>query len=138
MLLRDDPGLATFIRYVAQPVGQVYIRLLFMLVIPLVLPALALGVAGLGDLRRVGRIGMRTLAYTVVVSTIAVLLGLGLTNLLRPGDGMSEVARHVGRGGGAARGGPRAALFRSRAWTCSCRSCRETRSRRWPRATCWR
>jgi Na+/H+-dicarboxylate symporter len=93
MLLRDDPGLATFIRYVAQPVGQVYIRLLFMLVIPLVLPALALGIAGLGDLRRVGRIGMRTLAYTVVVSTIAVLLGLGLTNLLRPGDGMSEATR---------------------------------------------
>jgi len=93
VLLRDDPGLATFIRYVAQPVGQVYIRLLFMLVIPLVLPALALGIAGLGDLRRVGRIGMRTLAYTVVVSTIAVLLGLGLTNLLRPGDGMSEATR---------------------------------------------
>ncbi len=93
VLLREDPGLATFIRYVAQPVGQVYIRLLFMLVIPLVVPALALGVAGLGDLRHVGRIGLRTLLYTVAVSTIAVVLGLTLTNVLRPGDGMSEATR---------------------------------------------
>ncbi len=93
ILLQGDPGLANFIKYVAQPVGQVYIRLLFMLVIPLVVPALALGIAGLGDLRHVGRIGARTLAYTVVVSTIAVLLGLGLTNLLRPGDGMSAATK---------------------------------------------
>lgn len=89
ILLQGDPALANFIKYVAQPVGQVYIRLLFMLVIPLVVPALALGIAGLGDLRHVGRIGVRTLAYTVVVSTIAVVLGLTLTNVLRPGDGMS-------------------------------------------------
>jgi DAACS family dicarboxylate/amino acid:cation (Na+ or H+) symporter len=93
VLLAGDPGLATFVRYVAQPVGQVYIRLLFMLVIPLVVSALALGVAGLGGLRHVGRIGFRTLAYTVTVSTVAVLLGLGLTNLLRPGDGMSAETR---------------------------------------------
>ncbi len=93
VLLQGDPALAGFVKYVAQPMGQLYIRLLFMLVIPLVVPALALGIAGLGDLRHVGRIGVRTLAYTVAVSTIAVVLGLGLTNLLRPGDGMSADAK---------------------------------------------
>jgi len=92
-LFADSAGLATFITYVSHPVGQIFLRLLFMLVIPLIVSALALGVAGLGDLRSVGRVGIKTLAYTVVVSSIAVLLGIGLMNLLRPGEGMSEELR---------------------------------------------
>jgi DAACS family dicarboxylate/amino acid:cation (Na+ or H+) symporter len=89
----DSVTLQTFIRYITQPVGQVFLRLLFMLVIPLIISALALGVAGLGDLRSLGRIGFKTLAYTVAVSAIAVLLGIGLVNLLRPGEGMSDELR---------------------------------------------
>ena len=85
--------LAWFLRYVTAPVGQIFLRLLFMLVIPLIFSALALGVAGLGDLRSLGRIGLKTLAYTVVVSAIAVLLGVSLVNLLQPGDGMSPELR---------------------------------------------
>src|SRR5262245_27367670 len=61
--------LAGFIRYFAQPIGQVFLRLLFMLVLPLIFAALALGVAGLGDVRSLGRVGAKTLAYTVVVSS---------------------------------------------------------------------
>lgn len=93
VLFGADPRLATFIHYVAQPVGQVYLRLLFMLVIPLIVAALALGVAGLRDLRQLGRIGLKTLAYTVVVSAVAVLIGLTVTNVLRPGEGLSEATR---------------------------------------------
>ncbi|NJL27975.1 MAG: dicarboxylate/amino acid:cation symporter [Thermoanaerobaculia bacterium] len=89
----DEALLAGIVRWVSQPVGQVFLRLLFMLVIPLIFSALALGVAGLGDLRSLGRIGMKTLAYTVAVSSIAVVLGVGLVNLLRPGDGMSPETR---------------------------------------------
>jgi DAACS family dicarboxylate/amino acid:cation (Na+ or H+) symporter len=59
-----------------------------MLVVPLVFSALVLGIADLGDVRRLGRIGLKTVVYTVVVSSIAVLLGIGLVNLLRPGDGL--------------------------------------------------
>jgi len=70
---------------VTEPAGRVFLRLLFMLVIPLIVSALALGIAGLGDLRRLGRIGVRTLAYTVVVSSIAVLLGVALVELFEPG-----------------------------------------------------
>ncbi len=92
-VMGDSIALQTFIRYVTQPVGQVFLRLLFMLVIPLILSALALGVSGLGDLRSLGRIGFKTLAYTVGVSGIAVLLGVGLVNLLRPGEGMSDELR---------------------------------------------
>ena len=87
------PALEGFVRNVTEPAGQIFLRLLFMLVVPLVLSALALGVAGLGDLGRLGRIGLKTLAYTVVVSTVAVLLGVALVNLVRPGAGLSPALR---------------------------------------------
>ena len=58
------------IRYVAQPIGQIFLRLLFMLVVPLIVSGLSLGVAGLGDLRSLGRIGLKTLAYTVLVLSL--------------------------------------------------------------------
>src|SRR5262245_37712536 len=64
-LAGDSPVLAGFVKYVSQPIGQVFLRLLFMLVLPLILSALALGVAGLGDVRGLGRVGIKTLAYTV-------------------------------------------------------------------------
>ena len=70
LTLGDSPALDGFVRHVTEPAGRIVLRLLFMLVIPLILSALALGVAGLGDLRRLGRIGLKTFAYTVVVSTI--------------------------------------------------------------------
>jgi dicarboxylate/amino acid:cation (Na+ or H+) symporter, DAACS family len=88
-MLGDDPGLASFIRYVTLPVGQIFLRLLFMLVIPLIFSALVLGVAGMGDPRSLGRIGFKALAYTVVVSAIAVLIGVTLVNVFRPGEGLS-------------------------------------------------
>ena len=88
-----EPALAWSITWVAQPIGRLFLRLLFMLIVPLVFAALVLGVVGLGDLRSLGRVGFRTLVYTVVVSSIAVVIGLGLVNLFRPGDGLSEEAR---------------------------------------------
>jgi DAACS family dicarboxylate/amino acid:cation (Na+ or H+) symporter len=91
--LSGDPALTWILTYVAQPVGKVFLRLLFLLVLPLIFSALVLGITGLGDLRRFGRLGLRTLAYTVVVSTIAVLIGLTLVNVLRPGEGISDEAR---------------------------------------------
>jgi DAACS family dicarboxylate/amino acid:cation (Na+ or H+) symporter len=100
-----SPALDGFIRYVTQPIGQIFLRLLFMLVLPLIFAALALGVAGLGDVRSLGRVGLKTLVYTVTVSSIAVVIGLLLVNLLRPGDGISAEARarlEVGAGERAA------------------------------------
>ena len=93
LLAGDSPGLAAFIRYVSEPAGRIFLRLLFMLVIPLILSALALGVAGLGDMRSLGRIALKTLAYTVSVSAIAVLIGIGLVDTLRPGEGLSPALK---------------------------------------------
>ena len=101
------PGLEWFVRHVTEPIGRIFLRLLFMLVIPLILSGLALGVSGLGDLRHLGRIGLKTLLYTVIVSSVAVLIGVGLVNLLRPGDGISPAIR--AQIAAQARGAPAAA-----------------------------
>jgi DAACS family dicarboxylate/amino acid:cation (Na+ or H+) symporter len=93
ILFGDSPGLERFVKLVTEPAGAIFLRLLFVLVIPLILSALALGVSGIGSVRHLGRIGLKTLAYTVVVSTIAVLIGVGLVNLLRPGSGLSPELR---------------------------------------------
>lgn len=93
LLLSTDaglaPGLERFIRLVSGPIGQIFLRLLFMLVVPLIFSALVLGVVEMGDPRRLGRIGLKTLLYTVVVSAIAVLIGITLVNVLQPGVGIS-------------------------------------------------
>ncbi len=78
--------------HVTQPAGTLFLRLIFMLVLPLLFSALVVGVADMGDIRALGRIGWRTLAYTVVVSGIAVLIGLVLVNVLKPGAGVDPAA----------------------------------------------
>ena len=88
LLLGDSIILDSLVRYAIEPIGQIFLRLLFMLVIPLVISALALSVAELGDLRELGRIGAKTLLYTVVVSTIAVVIGVALVNWIQPGRGL--------------------------------------------------
>jgi Na+/H+-dicarboxylate symporter len=79
------PGLEFFIANITDPVGQIFLRLLFMIVVPLVFASLALGVANLGDLSTLGKIGIRTLIYFLVLTTIATLIGLTLVDLFHPG-----------------------------------------------------
>jgi Na+/H+-dicarboxylate symporter len=76
---------------IIQAVGQIFLRLLFMLVLPLLFAALAVGVAEMGDLKSLGRVGLRTLTFTVVVSAIAVGIGLVMVNVFRPGDGVDPL-----------------------------------------------
>jgi Na+/H+-dicarboxylate symporter len=81
----------TLTTYVTQPVGQIFLNLLFMLLIPLLFSALVIGVAEMGDIRALGRVGWRMLLYTLVVSSIAVVIGLVMVNVFRPGDGVDPV-----------------------------------------------
>jgi DAACS family dicarboxylate/amino acid:cation (Na+ or H+) symporter len=76
---------------VTGPIGQIFLRLLFMMVIPLLFSALVIGVAEMGDLASLGRAGLKTLLLTVLVSGIAVVIGLGMVNLLQPGRGVDPV-----------------------------------------------
>lgn len=72
----------------AGTIGQIFLKLLFMMVIPLLFSALVVGVAEMGDLQALGRAGIKTLLLTIVVSGIAVVIGLAMVNFFRPGDGV--------------------------------------------------
>lgn len=74
--------------YVTQPIGQVFLRLLFMLVLPLLFSALVVGVAEMGDIGTLRRVGLKTLALTALLSAVAALLALGVVNLFEPGSGV--------------------------------------------------
>jgi DAACS family dicarboxylate/amino acid:cation (Na+ or H+) symporter len=88
-----DPRLAWTVRNIAEPLGQIFMRLIFMIVLPLVFSALVLGVAEMGDPRRLGRVGLKTLGFTVILSACSVAIGVGLANGLRPGKHLSEERR---------------------------------------------
>jgi dicarboxylate/amino acid:cation (Na+ or H+) symporter, DAACS family len=90
---RGTPQLEWIVANVAQPIGQIFLRLLFMVVVPLVFTSIALGVAQLGDLRRIGRIGAKTLGFFVVTTTLAVVIGLVMANVVRPGEAIDEGTR---------------------------------------------
>jgi len=81
----DDPRIQSVVSQITEPAGELFLRLLLMTVVPLVFSSLVVGVAGIGDVRRLGRIGLKCFAYTILISAISVAIGLGLTNLLQPG-----------------------------------------------------
>jgi DAACS family dicarboxylate/amino acid:cation (Na+ or H+) symporter len=70
---------------VTAPIGALFLRLLLMIVIPLVFSSLVVGVAGVGDIRKLGRIGLKSFGYTLALSAISVVIGLTLANTIRPG-----------------------------------------------------
>jgi dicarboxylate/amino acid:cation (Na+ or H+) symporter, DAACS family len=70
---------------ITEPVGMMFLRLLLMIVVPLVFSSLVVGVAGIGDIRKLGRVGLKTLAYTIIISAISVAIGLTLANTIQPG-----------------------------------------------------
>lgn len=84
------------VTYIAQPLGQIFLRLLFVLVVPLLFSALVVGVAEV-DLERLKQLGKRTLGYTVVVTMISVLIGLVLVNLIGPGRGIDPELIHAAK-----------------------------------------
>ena len=92
----DSNGLCDWLDnviYWAEPVGKVFLRLMFMVVVPMVFSALALAVVEIGDLKKLGRMGLKTLGFTAILSTSAVLIGVGLVDTLKPGHSLSEAKR---------------------------------------------
>lgn len=84
--------LSTIVSWV-KPVGDIFMNLIFMMVIPLILSALILGIAEIGDVKKLGRMGGRLLVYSVVVSGIAILIGITMVNIFTPGDAVSPETR---------------------------------------------
>jgi DAACS family dicarboxylate/amino acid:cation (Na+ or H+) symporter len=75
---------------VIQPIGRLFIRIIFMIVIPLIFSAIVLGVAEMGDVRKLGRVGLKSILFTLLLSGTSVALGITLVNVLKPGKQLSE------------------------------------------------
>ncbi len=89
----DDPRVAWTISNITEPIGQLFLRLLLLIVIPLVFSSLVVGVAGIGDIRKLGRVGLKSFVYTFVISAISVVIGLTLANTIRPGTRVDPATR---------------------------------------------
>ncbi|WHL25052.1 MAG: glutamate/aspartate:proton symporter GltP [Candidatus Blochmannia vicinus] len=70
------------------PAGEIFIRMIKMIVVPIVMATLVVGIAGIGDARKLGSIGLKTIIYFEVITTVAIVLGVALANLLHPGYGI--------------------------------------------------
>ncbi|MHB8904604.1 MAG: cation:dicarboxylate symporter family transporter, partial [Melioribacteraceae bacterium] len=71
ILFPEAPALIFVQKYLSDPLGKIFLNLLIMMVIPLVFASLSLGVAQIGDLKKLGRIGFKTISYFLLVTTIA-------------------------------------------------------------------
>ncbi|PID14733.1 glutamate:protein symporter [Sporosarcina sp. P34] len=71
-----------------QPIGTMFINMIKMIVVPIIISTLVIGVAGTGDIKKLGKLGGKTLIYFEIVTTIAIIVGLMSANIFKPGDGI--------------------------------------------------
>ena len=85
----SHPRVVWVVDNITGPVGSLFLRLLLMIVVLLVFSSLVVGVAGIGDIRKLGRVGLKSFGYCLVISAISVLIGITLANTIRPGERVS-------------------------------------------------
>lgn len=91
--LHNQPQLKDWaIESILTPAGQIFIHLIKMIVVPIVVSSLIVGIAGMGDAKKLGRVGLKTILYFEVVTTLAILVGLVAANLFHPGAGIDMSA----------------------------------------------
>lgn len=93
-----NPAVETYL----QPLGTIFISMIKMIVVPIIVSTLIIGVAGTGDIKKLGKLGGKTLIYFEVVTTIAILVGLLAANIFQPGTGIdmsaltkTDISKHV-------------------------------------------
>src|SRR5260370_41032154 len=79
------PGFGVAIK----PLADAFLRMIKMIIAPLLFATLVVGIAGTGDLKAMGRIGLKAIVYFEIATTIALFLGLGLVNIFKPGAGLA-------------------------------------------------
>jgi proton glutamate symport protein len=78
-----------------RPLSMLFLNLIKGIIAPLIFSTLVIGIAGTGDIRQVGRIGLKSLIYFEIVTTFALFIGLGAVNLTKPGIGVSLAGAHL-------------------------------------------
>ncbi len=93
-LLHDSVEKTWIIDKILNPAGQIFIKMIQMIVVPIVISTLVVGIAGVGDTKKLGKLGLKTIIYFEIVTTIAIILGIVLANVFQPGVGidMSSLA----------------------------------------------
>lgn len=86
LLLANNPNIAT--TYI-KPFGTLFLNMIKMIIVPLVFSSLVVGTASVGDVKSLGRIGGKTMAYYLITTAAAVIIGLVLGTILMPGQGLS-------------------------------------------------
>ena len=81
----NAPWVDPAVVYLLQPIGQIFLRMIFCAVVPLVFASLVLGVFEMGDFKALGRIAVKTMIYTIIASGLSVAVGLALVTWLKPG-----------------------------------------------------
>jgi len=84
-ILSVSLSLGTFVAEWIKPIGDVFLTLLKVIAVPLVFVSLVNGISSLSDLSRLSRMGLRTVFIYVFTTCIAILIGLGIVNILQPG-----------------------------------------------------
>ncbi len=90
----QSPGLSNFTIDFIKPVGTIFIRALKMIAVPLVLASLIIGVANIGDISKLSRMGGKTLGIFIVTTVISISIGLSMVAILKPGYKLSEDTRN--------------------------------------------
>jgi aerobic C4-dicarboxylate transport protein len=81
-----------------QPLADGFIKLIKMLLAPVIFATVVLGMAKMGNIKEIGRIGVRALLYFEIVSTLALVIGLVVVNIVRPGVGMNIDSTRIDAG----------------------------------------
>lgn len=95
LLIEDKAQILWLVNYISYPLGQVFLRMIFMIVIPLIFVAIVLGISDFRDIHKIGRIGLKALAFTFVITSISVLIGIVAVNTFEPGRQISEIDRNA-------------------------------------------
>lgn len=93
LIFPGAPALMWIVDNVANPVGQVFLRMLFMIVIPLIFASVTVGVASLGDLKKIGRVGGKAFGFFFATTAFAATIGLTLMNVIGPGKHLDPTVR---------------------------------------------
>jgi DAACS family dicarboxylate/amino acid:cation (Na+ or H+) symporter len=107
LLTGGGPATQRIVTLVTEPIGKMWLSALIMIVIPLIISTLALGVAGLGSLKRLGRIGIITIVSFLCLTAASAVLGLALMNFFQPGRSLDPAVKarlmeaYKGQTGGA-------------------------------------
>jgi dicarboxylate/amino acid:cation (Na+ or H+) symporter, DAACS family len=95
LLIDDKQQIQWMVNYISYPLGQIFLRMIFMIVVPLIFVAIVLGIADFKDIRKIGRIGGKAIAFTLVITTVSVLIGIVAVNVIEPGRQISEADRAI-------------------------------------------